>query len=154
MNAVFPDPPKDFNPSLEAAGCYCEWKDKILLLKRSPHKPQGHTWGIPGGKLEEGETPRGAVVREVYEEVGIRMQEAELEEIGRMYVRRPPLDYIFYRFRKSFLTPPVLHLSLEEHMEARWVTVEEALELPLIYGGVEAMTTYKKFREEKGRVRD
>lgn len=154
MNSVFLDPPKNFNPSLEAAGCYCECEDKILLLKRSPHKLQGHMWGIPGGKLEGGETPRSAAAREVYEEVGIRIRQAELEEIDRMYMRRPPLDYIFYRFRKSFLTPPVLNLSLEEHVEARWVTVEEALELPLMYGGVEAMTTYKKFMEEKGRVRD
>ncbi len=149
MTAVFFQPPPDFEPKVSVAGCYCEFEDKILLLKRHPRKPQGHTWGIPGGKMDEGETPRMAVVREVFEEVGIKIKEDELEEIDRMYVRGTLNDYIFYRFRKLFLTLPVIDLSLDEHIEARWVTFEEALKLPLIYGGTEALLTYRKFMEKK-----
>lgn len=149
MNFVFHVPPLDFQPRVTVAGCFCEFEDKILLLKRHPNKPQGHTWGIPGGKLDEGETPRTAVVREVCEEVGIGINEEDLEEIDKMYVRGTQMDYIFYRFRTRFLTLPAIDLSLEEHVEARWVTLEEALQLPLIYGGVEALLNYQKFMEEK-----
>jgi len=70
MESISFVPLKNFHPSIEVAGCYCEYEDKILLLKRTPHKHQGDTWGIPGGKLDEGETPQIAVIREVFEEVG------------------------------------------------------------------------------------
>ena len=145
MNTVFVKPPPGFHPKVSVAGGYCEFEDKILLLKRNPHKHQGDTWGIPGGKLDEGETPRAAAVREVFEEVGIRIPEEEMEEINELYIHGPLNDYIFYRFRARFTTLPVIDLSLEEHVEARWLTVEEALTYPLIYGGVEALLSYQQF---------
>ncbi|MGV8948590.1 MAG: NUDIX hydrolase [Candidatus Paracaedibacter sp.] len=141
---VFFELPPNFYPKVSVAGCYCEFEDKILLLKRTPHKHQGDTWGIPGGKLDEGETPRIAAVREVFEEVGLSFQEDDLEEIGEMYIRGLLHDYIFYRFRVRLLALPVLNVSLEEHVEARWLTIEDALKLPLIYGGRKALLNYQK----------
>jgi len=149
MTFVFFEPPSDFHSKVSVAGCYCEFEDKILLLKRTPHKHQGDTWGIPGGKLDEGETPRAAAVREVFEEVGISLQEEDLEEIGEMYIRGSLNDYIFYRFRVRLLTLPILNVSLEEHVEAAWLTIEDALKLPLIYGGVEALLSYQKFMDSR-----
>ncbi len=151
MNSVFMESPSDFQSKVSVAGCYCEFEDKILLLKRTSHKHQGDTWGIPGGKIDEGETPRIAVIREVYEEVGIYIKEDEPEEIDKMYIRGPLNDYIFYRFRMRFTTLPVIDLSLEEHVEARWLTVDEALTFPLIYGGIEALMMYKKFMESRNQ---
>lgn len=149
MTSLFLAPPPGFNPKVWVAGCYCEFEDKILFLKRSPHKLQGDTWGIPGGKLDEGETPRMAVIREVFEEVGIRINEGDLEEIGEMYIRGPQMDYIFYRFRMRFLTLPIIDLSLDEHVEWAWLPFEEAIKLPLIYGGVEALLSYQAFMRGK-----
>jgi mutator protein MutT len=143
MNAVFIQPPPDFQPSVTVAGCYLEFEDKILLLKRHPKKPQGYTWGVPGGKIEEGETPEAAVIREVYEEVGVQLNQAELVPIETLYIRGLQNDYTFYRFRKHFIVQPVINLCLKEHVEARWVTIEEGLTLPLIYGGKEALLTYR-----------
>ena len=145
MTSLFLTPPPDFSPKVLVAGCYCEFEDKILILKRSPHKLQGDTWGIPGGKLDEGETPRIAVMREVFEEVGITINGDELEEIDKMYIRGSQVDYVFYRFRVRFLTLPVIDLSLDEHVEWAWLTFEEAVKLPLIYGGKEALLSYQKF---------
>lgn len=144
MNAVFMQPPPDFQSQLSVAGCYFEFKDKILLLKRHPRKPQGFTWGIPGGKIELGETPRSAVVREIFEEVGIYLREDELAEIDTLYVRGLQNDYTFHRFRKRFEQLPKIDLSLDEHVDAQWVTVEEALTYPLIYGGKEALLNYQQ----------
>ena len=135
--------PEGFQPVIKAAGCYCEFEDKLLLLKRSPHKPSGNTWGIPGGKLDSGETPETAVVREVYEEVGLEIREGDLEDIGKVYVQLPNKDTLFYRFSYRFLTLPVIKLGLEEHTEARWLTVDQALELPLIAGGRECLLLYR-----------
>ncbi len=43
---------------------------RILLMQRS----DDHTWAMPGGGLEVGETPAAGVVREVFEETGVRCQ--------------------------------------------------------------------------------
>lgn len=149
MESISLLPPKDFHPKIEVAGCYCEYENKILLLKRAPHKLQGMTWGIPGGKLDAGETPVEAVIREVFEEIGLEIAMHKLMEIDTLYVRRSANDYIFYRFRTLLSSLPVLRLNLEEHVEARWVTLDEALDLPLIYGGEEALVNYKTFLEDK-----
>lgn len=136
---VFLDPPENFAPSITAAGCYCEFEGKILLLKRNAHKSLGSTWGVPAGKLEGEETPRAAIIREVYEEIGLKIVAEDLEEMGMVYVRRPSADVILHRFRKCFLTLPEIRLNLEEHSESQWLTPDEALQLPQITGGVQAL---------------
>lgn len=140
---TFVVPPSDFIPQVEAAGCYCQVHDKILLLKRHPERPQGGTWGVPGGKIEGGEEARAAVIREVYEEVGLRINDAELLEMGKLYIRLPHLNYVFHQFCTKFLTVPHIDLNLSEHLEAKWVTIKEAQELPLISGGREALQIYE-----------
>ena len=99
---VYSTPPDDFSPTAQAAGCYCEWKDKILFLKRHPDKAQGNTWGVPGGKLEAGESPRNAIIRELQEEVGLEVATDQLQELGKLFVRLPHIDYVFYLFRFAF----------------------------------------------------
>lgn len=146
---IFNTPPKDFNPIVEAAGCYCAFEDKILYLKRHPNSPQGNTWGVPAGKFEKGENARQAVVREVKEEAGLDIDDAGLEEIGKLYIRLPHVDYVYHMFCKFFHVCPTLTLGLEEHLDAKWVTYFEALELPLIAGGIETLNFFKMFIERK-----
>jgi 8-oxo-dGTP pyrophosphatase MutT (NUDIX family) len=137
------DPPKDFHPTVHVAGCFCEWEDKILYLKRHTEKPQGDTWGLPAGKLEKGEDPRMAAVREVQEEVGIQLKPDDLQEVVKLYIRLDNVDYVFTAFRVRLLRMPKVQLDLDAHVEARWVTVEEALKLPLILGGKEILQAYQ-----------
>ena len=50
---------------------------RILLLKRVK-APEAGCWSLAGGKVDAGEPWRDAVVREVEEEVGIRLTETRL----------------------------------------------------------------------------
>ena len=50
--------------------------DEILLAQRPEGKPYPGYWEFPGGKIEAGEDPRAALVRELREELGIEVTEA------------------------------------------------------------------------------
>ena len=54
----------------EATLCYLLEDDEVLLIEKKRGLGEGLYVG-PGGKLEDGETPRECVVREVEEEVGL-----------------------------------------------------------------------------------
>lgn len=49
--------------------------DRLLLVRRI-NEPAAGTWSLPGGRVEPGEDAASAVVREVAEETGLRVQVA------------------------------------------------------------------------------
>lgn len=44
---------------------------RVLLAKRPADKAMPHLWEFPGGKIEQGETPEQAIIRELAEELSI-----------------------------------------------------------------------------------
>jgi 8-oxo-dGTP diphosphatase len=59
---------------IEDEGCY-------LLTQRQPHAVFPLRWEFPGGRVEDGETDQGALVRELGERLGARV------EVGELYSR-------------------------------------------------------------------
>jgi len=48
---------------------------RVLLCRRPAGKAMAGLWEFPGGKVEPGETPEAALIRELVEEIGIDVSE-------------------------------------------------------------------------------
>jgi len=58
-------------PLIVVAAALLDADDRVLLQQRPPGKPMAGLWEFPGGKLEPGETPEAALIRELDEELGV-----------------------------------------------------------------------------------
>ncbi len=61
-------------PLLVVAAALVDADGRVLLQQRPPGKPMAGLWEFPGGKVEHGETPEAALIRELGEELGIETQ--------------------------------------------------------------------------------
>src|SRR5438874_110683 len=127
---VFLEPPVGYNPRCHVVACFCEYNNKFLFLLRQPHTSCGNTWGIPGGKLDAGDTTISAVIRELMEETALTLTSDEIEELQTVYIRYSTGDFTYTMFRKVFHQHPgTIIINSAEHQEARWITLQEALDL-------------------------
>lgn len=55
---------------------------RILMQQRRADRAHGGLWEFPGGKIEPGESPESALVREIEEELGIVLDPARLEPLS------------------------------------------------------------------------
>jgi len=93
-----------------------------LLIAQREHPPAlAGQWEFPGGKVERGETPRAALVRECAEELGCLIVVGS--EIGRQSLDDGALFILF----EAALAPGSAEPAALEHRQLRWV---EAAELP------------------------
>jgi 8-oxo-dGTP diphosphatase len=56
---------------LVSAVALIDSEGRVLLAQRPPGKSLAGLWEFPGGKVEPGETPEAALIRELHEELGI-----------------------------------------------------------------------------------
>lgn len=67
------------NPTLlVVAAALVDADGRVLLQQRPPGRQMAGLWEFPGGKVESGERPETALVRELREELGIETDEAGL----------------------------------------------------------------------------
>ena len=132
--------PQNFTSTHAGSICFVECKGEFLLLKRSPHSLQGNSWtAAPGGKLEPGESPLEAAVRELWEETGIRLESSKLQFLQTVYFQFPDREYALHLFYTSIPEKPPVTLMAEEHTEYAWASFEKALQMPLMQGGKECI---------------
>lgn len=61
-----------------SVGIIRDTQQRIFITRRRQHTELAGCWEFPGGKLEAGETPLAALIRELNEEIGIQVEQAQL----------------------------------------------------------------------------
>lgn len=71
--------PAGFEADVQAAGCVVECNGEVLLLQSNGKKPhKAFRWGSLAERLEAGESPLDAIVRELNEETGLSVPAGEV----------------------------------------------------------------------------
>ena len=103
---------------------------RLLMTQRAAGGALGLQWEFPGGKIETGESPEQAIVREVREELGVTATPLErLESVSHDYPHGTRVEIVFMR---CSLDSHAFALS-DEVNDARWqlpaeIEVEQVLE--------------------------
>ena len=84
---------------------------RVLLAKRPEGKTLAGLWEFPGGKVEEGERPEEALIRELKEELGINVEHSCLA----------PLTFASHAYEN-------FHLLMPLYVCRRWKGIPQALE--------------------------
>ena len=113
---------------------------RILACRR----PQGDAWAgwweFPGGKIEAGEKPDSALIRELTEEIGVSTQpKFMVEEISHEYDDRSVNLQIW---DCGVIEPASIRLT--EHDEARWLSADELLDVKWLPADLPIIERWKR----------
>ena len=120
---------KDRPLVIVAACALVDAEGRILLTRRPPGKPLAGFWEFPGGKLETGEQPEAALVRELHEELGIEISAKSLA----------PLTFASHAYAEFHLLMPLYlcrhwagTITAQEGQDIAWVQPDAlgAYEMP------------------------
>ena len=65
------------NTILVVAAALIDKDGRVLLAQRPPNKSMAGLWEVPGGKVEDGENPEDALIRELNEELQMQVNVTE-----------------------------------------------------------------------------
>jgi 8-oxo-dGTP diphosphatase len=113
---------------LVAAAALVDPDGRVLIARRPEGKSFAGLWEFPGGKVEPGETPETALVRELNEELGISIDAASLA----------PLTFASHSYESFHLLMPVFLCRKwqgtpwpREHSALEWVRPPALRDYPM-----------------------
>ena len=102
--------------------------DRVLIAQRPEGKALAGLWEFPGGKIDAGERPEEALIRELREELGITVKEACLA----------PLTFASYAYPEFHLLMPLYvcrrwegFVQSREGQALKWVRPRELRQYPM-----------------------
>lgn len=116
-------------------------KNDVLLHLRDdkPTISYPNMWVLPGGYIEEGETPEQCIIREIKEELGVELKRVSpVVAVQRFY----GMEYTFWT-RANFI---IEDIQLTEGQAVRWFTLDEIRKTRL---GYEDKAIIEDFFQEK-----
>ena len=96
---------------------------KIPMVKQYRYAYGEELLELPAGKIDKGENPYHAAIRELEEEVGLKAE--GLDELGMMYPSCGYTDEIIYLYAAKNVTKVPRHLDADEDIDVYFYTIEE-----------------------------
>ncbi|HVH74102.1 MAG TPA: (deoxy)nucleoside triphosphate pyrophosphohydrolase [Stellaceae bacterium] len=113
---------------LVAAVALVDIDGRVLLAQRPPGKAMAGLWEFPGGKIDAGETPEAALIRELAEELGINVEASCLA----------PFTFASHAYADFHLLMPLYVcrrwsgiVSAREGQRLAWVRPERLAQYPM-----------------------
>lgn len=114
---------------MQAVAAVIRQGSRFLLGKRSEHKKLSPGWWSPiSGRIEPGETPAEAAVRECWEEIGVRTR--ALQPLTEIDVAGGTIRLHFWLIEIIEGQP---RLENDENSELRWFSIEEMKSTPQVF---------------------
>lgn len=116
----------------------------FLACQRPAHKTRGLLWEFVGGKVESGETPEEALMRECREELGVEI------DVGDVFMtvehRYPDMEVRLTLFNARIARGVPMLL---EHADMRWITPEEIPNFEFCPADKDILARLRQFPVEK-----
>jgi 8-oxo-dGTP diphosphatase len=126
--AVPPPPSGPVRVVLVAAAALIDADNRVLIAQRPPGKSMAGLWEFPGGKINAGETPEAALIRELHEELGIDITHACLA----------PFTFASHRYDDFHLLMPLYlcrkwrgEMRPREGQVLKWVRATKLSDFPM-----------------------
>jgi ADP-ribose pyrophosphatase YjhB (NUDIX family) len=111
-----------------------------LLLVRRGHDPHRGSWSLPGGRIETGESPEQAVVREVREETGLDVLPERA--VGHVTIPGDGVVFDVLDFACTLSTPGQRPIPGDDAAEARFADAATLHRLQCTPGLIETLGSW------------
>ena len=112
---------------IEVCAAVIQHQNKILITRRPEDKRLGGYWEFPGGKIETGESPQTALIRELREELDIKIEVGALiETVHHCYEWG---KVIILAYACTWKSGAIKHLEVSDH---RWVAAKNLLDYDIL----------------------
>ena len=113
--------------SIEVVAAIIQYQNRFLCLQRSPSKLDyiSKKYEFPGGKIEQGESRKVALQREIMEELSVSLE--HLEFFSTVEHQYPDFHITMHSFLCSISDPS--RIKLTEHIDQKWLKTNELKEL-------------------------